>query len=73
LGHSGWASLYGAAGSLVALLLWIYYSALIFYFGAELTQVVRNYYSKKPLRVSNQAIAVVKTTKLVAQKMKKKS
>lgn len=33
------ASGYGAAGSLVVLLLWIYYSAQIFFFGAEFTQV----------------------------------
>ncbi len=32
-------SSYGAAGSLVVLLVWIYYSALIFFFGAEYTQV----------------------------------
>ncbi len=31
-------SIYGAAGSLVVLLLWIYYSSIIFFFGAELTQ-----------------------------------
>ncbi len=39
LGQTGVTSAYGAAGSLVALLLWIYYSALIFFFGAEFTQV----------------------------------
>lgn len=33
------ASAYGAAGSLVLLLLWVYYSALILYFGAALTKV----------------------------------
>ena len=32
------ASSYGAAGSVVALMLWIYYSAQIFFFGAELTR-----------------------------------
>lgn len=32
------ASSYGAAGSVVVLLLWIYYSAQIFFFGAEFTQ-----------------------------------
>lgn len=32
------ASLYGAAGSVIILLLWIYYSALILYFGAEFTR-----------------------------------
>ncbi len=31
-------SIYGVAGSLVVLLLWIYYSSIIFFFGAELTQ-----------------------------------
>ena len=31
-------SAYGAAGSLIIILAWIYYSALILFFGAELTQ-----------------------------------
>jgi membrane protein len=39
IGQSSVTSVYGAAGSLVTLLLWIYYSSLIFFFGAELTQV----------------------------------
>jgi membrane protein len=38
LGASGAASAFGAAGSLIALLLWIYYSAQIFFFGAEFTR-----------------------------------
>lgn len=38
LGNSAVASSYGAAGSLVALMLWVYYSAQIFFFGAELTR-----------------------------------
>lgn len=33
------ASLFGAAGSLVVLLFWLYYSAQILYFGAELTEI----------------------------------
>ena len=33
------ASSYGAAGSLVVLVIWVYYSAQIFYFGAEFTHV----------------------------------
>ncbi|TLD71215.1 YihY/virulence factor BrkB family protein [Phragmitibacter flavus] len=37
LGQSAVASAYGAAGSFIAVILWIYYSALIFYFGAEIT------------------------------------
>jgi membrane protein len=39
LGHSALASAYGAAASLVVFLIWIYYSALILLFGAELTHV----------------------------------
>jgi membrane protein len=38
LGASGAASAFGAAGSLIALLLWIYYSAQIFFLGAEFTR-----------------------------------
>ncbi len=38
LGRSGLTSSYGAAGSVVVLVVWVYYFAQIFYFGAELTQ-----------------------------------
>ena len=38
IGGSGVASSFGAAGSVIALLLWVYYSAQIFYFGAEFTR-----------------------------------
>ena len=38
LGNSGIASSFGAAGSLIALLLWVYYSAQIFFLGAEFTR-----------------------------------
>jgi membrane protein len=38
LGTTRIASAYGAAGSVVLLLLWVYYSSLIFFFGAELTR-----------------------------------
>jgi len=41
LGHSNVASVYGAAGSLVALLIWIYYSCAIFFYGAELVKADR--------------------------------
>jgi membrane protein len=39
LSHAGIASAYGAAGSLLALLVWVYYSALILLFGAAFTSV----------------------------------
>jgi membrane protein len=39
LGKATTASAYGAAGSLVIVLLWVYYSSQILFFGAEFTQV----------------------------------
>jgi len=39
LGKASVGSAYGAAGSLVVLLVWVYYSSQIFFFGAEFTKV----------------------------------
>lgn len=39
LGRSSVAAAYGAAGSVVTILLWVYYSALIVFYGAEITQL----------------------------------
>jgi membrane protein len=39
LGRSAIASSYGAAGSLIVLLAWVYYSSQIVFFGAEFTRV----------------------------------
>lgn len=39
LGNSAIASTYGAAGSVILVLVWVYYSAQIFLFGAEFTKV----------------------------------
>jgi membrane protein len=44
LGRSSVTSVYGAAGSLVVVLLWVYYSAQILFFGAKFTQVYSNRY-----------------------------
>ncbi len=43
LGHSNLGSVYGTAGSIIIVMLWVYYSAVILYFGAEFTKV----YAKK--------------------------
>jgi membrane protein len=42
IGKAGIASAYGAAGSIVILITWVYYSAQILYFGAEFTHVYAN-------------------------------
>lgn len=55
LAHTTIASTFGAAGSLAVLLVWVYYSALISFFGAEFTQV----YAKqrgKAIQPENHAI-----------------
>jgi membrane protein len=39
LGHASVGSAYGAAGSLVVFVVWVYYAALILFFGAEFTKV----------------------------------
>jgi membrane protein len=39
IGKTGIASLFGAAGSLVIVFVWVYYSAQIFLLGAEFTRV----------------------------------
>lgn len=44
LGRSSFGSTYGAAGSILVLLFWVYYSAQIFFFGAEFTQVYARRY-----------------------------
>lgn len=47
LGQSSISSSYGAAGSIVVILVWVYYSAQILFFGAELTQVYANRYGSR--------------------------
>lgn len=39
IGHAAVASTYGAAGSIVIILVWAYYSSLVLFFGAEFTKV----------------------------------
>jgi membrane protein len=57
IGNSSTSSSYGAAGSFVVLLLWIYYSAMIFLFGAEFTQVWARTFGKQ-IEPSAKAILV---------------
>jgi membrane protein len=47
LGGSSFDSAYGAAGSLVVLLIWVYYTAQILFFGAEFTQVYARKYGRR--------------------------
>ncbi len=47
IGSSAVASTYGAAGGLIVLLLWVYYSAQIFLLGAEFTKIYANRHGSK--------------------------
>lgn len=47
LGNTKIASTYGAAASIIIILLWVYYSAIILYFGAEFTKVYAIHFGKK--------------------------
>ena len=44
IGTSGVGSTFGAAGSLITILVWVYYSSLIFFLGAEFTRVYATQY-----------------------------
>ena len=49
IGNSNISSIYGTAGSLVVLLVWVYYSAVILYFGAEFTKIYATQYGSRIL------------------------
>ncbi|HEY5811981.1 MAG TPA: YihY/virulence factor BrkB family protein [Terrimicrobiaceae bacterium] len=57
LGKGGVASSYGAAGSLIVLLVWVYYSSQIVFFGAEITKVYANRYGSRIVPADN-AVAI---------------
>jgi membrane protein len=57
LSNSDFTESYGAAGSLVALLAWVYYSVLILLFGAEFTYAYTKHLGGK-IRPSNYAVAI---------------
>ena len=59
LSGSSTVSAYGAAGAVVLIILWIYYSAIILYFGAEFTKVYANEYGGE-IRPSEFAVFVEK-------------
>jgi len=55
LGRSSVASAFGVAGSIVILLVWVYYSSLIFFFGAEFTKAYADRYGT-PIRPDEDAV-----------------
>ena len=65
LGSGAAGSAYGAASSLITLLLWIYYAAQILLFGAEFTQVYANTYGAR-VEPQEHAVKVEITEKVVS-------
>ena len=59
ISKSNVGSTYGTAGSLVVLLVWIYYSSIILYFGAEFTKAYAMEYAQ-PIQPSEYAVVVKK-------------
>src|SRR5947209_7355216 len=56
LGRGSIASIYGAAGSIIVILMWVYYSSIIFLYGAELTRLSAKAlgWSFEPIEVAEQ-------------------
>jgi len=60
LGNSKIASTYGTAASIIIILIWVYYSAIILYFGAEFTKTVANDYGNS-ISPNNYTVSINKT------------
>ncbi|HKD04541.1 MAG TPA: YihY/virulence factor BrkB family protein [Bryobacteraceae bacterium] len=63
LGKASFASTYGAAASLVVLVVWVYYSGQIFFLGAEFTKTFANCYGSQPGRSFGDLVAGSPNTK----------
>ncbi len=59
LGNSTIGSVYGGAGSIILILVWVYYSAIILYFGAEFTKVYAITHGKN-IQPNSYSIKIVK-------------
>ena len=59
MGSSSITSAYGAAGSLVIILVWVYYSSIILYFGAEFTRMYAIHIGKG-IRPNETAVFIIK-------------
>ena len=58
IGSAGVGSIYGAAGSVVVILIWTYYSSQILFIGAELIRAYAKRYDPEPIVPNEQAVPV---------------
>lgn len=70
LGNSSYSSTFGAAGSLVVFMIWLNYSSLILFFGAEFTQVYRKRHTDEPLRADKDGVVIPKVSQLIKNEVK---
>ncbi len=68
LAHSDAGSAYGAAGSLALILIWIYYSCMIFFLGAEVTQVLARRRGEE-IQPSDGAVRAVLEKRVIRQEI----
>ena len=66
LGKASLASSYGAFASIVVLVIWVYYSGQIFFFGAEFTRSFANCYGSQPLQKPMQMVTSANDTQAAA-------
>ncbi|MBK8983016.1 MAG: YihY/virulence factor BrkB family protein [Ignavibacteria bacterium] len=71
LGNSSYTSSYGAAASLMIMFIWIYYSGIILFFGAEFTQVYRNRFASTELKPDTDGIKITKVSDLIKESVEK--
>ena len=73
IGNSSYSSTYGAAASMIVLFVWIYYSGLILFFGAEFTQVYRSKFGETEVLPDGDAIKIPKVSELIKNSVEKNS
>ena len=71
IGNSSYSSTYGAAASMIVLFVWIYYSGLILFFGAEFTQVYRSKFGETEVLPDGDAIKIPKVSELIKNSVEK--
>ena len=60
LSHSSIGALYGAAASIMLILIWVYYSSMILFYGAEFTKAYADL-TGRHIRPNSTAVYIVKT------------